>query len=628
MCRPGVYTHAANIQKILVYGQAQYVINFTEGPSKEDVESHWKSNGKATEEDIPSFVARLAPQPAKEKSWRRLFEKIVEVERVFLPVNFFACLVPNLHRSEKVLLAEIFRLRECEAIRSFNWTTVKYTQLFDLAIQALTSLLALLCISTLRDEAPEWCGSLTIFAGLGLPLSQVIGNEIRKAWDMYLEILLHLATLVLFSVFLSKGQVTCSDRGVIDNLWMRAFIIVVSSLRLMCCCDMLRLAYSEVNMIVTPIVSALAKSLPSGPERGFERQKRAETQKVWAAVSRQSKVVAAFAQLGDLQERSDRQQALATKAVEVDKQWFMIGVTNMILSSLDPMLLSTYPSGTVFMCANGPLAWSVLAFNHAMIFHSYAHMTSVVVHVSPLLLSYGLRWYAAPMSESSMGAKHFLVCDGDAESCLNVSFQDLLCGTLVRFYLWWLVLYYIWIFVALGSYIERHAYQTLWDRILVMKPVGPFLQKLLKSWPKLLVQLVYLLVHLVFSAGTMCVAVVLNAAEFYFDVIGSKYEEAAANAKVPVSKKILNSVAHGRQRCDGLLVALFLSTCWLRFCIAVIYFAFIMWQAYWTLDVEEWQNGWKAVIIAWRFAILGDFEVDELEGQEGTWHQASLDWCG
>lgn len=93
-------------------------------------------------------------------------------------------------------------------------------------------------------------------------------------------------------------------------------------------------------------------------------------------------------------------------------------------------------------------------------------MTSVVVHVSPLLLSYGLRWYAAPMSESSMGAKHFLVCDGDAESCLNVSFQDLLCGTLVRFYLWWLVLYYIWIFVALGSYIERHAYQTLWDRIL------------------------------------------------------------------------------------------------------------------------------------------------------------------
>ena len=131
-----------------------------------------------------------------------------------------------------------------------------------------------------------------------------------------------------------------------------------------------------------------------------------------------------------------------------------------------------------------------------------------------------------------------------------------------------------------------------------------------------------------------------------------------------------------------------------------------MWQAYWTLDVEEWKNGWKAVrleawktfkdcrklswanlhllsgrmvhklssllmlsldscfecihaigfmhqyvlvygqaiIIAWRFAILGDFEVDELEGQEGlnilrfamsfwwqilasTWHNSNWDCC-
>ena len=98
----------------------------------------------------------------------------------------------------------------------------------------------------------------------------------------------------------------------------------------------------------------------------------------------------------------------------------------------------------------------------------------------------------------------------------------MLWDAMVQFYLWWLILYYVWIFVALGSYIERHAYQTLWDRILVglsvenskacvpyctrwtfpksmgaaksevMKPVGPMLQKLLTRWPKLLVQLIYL----------------------------------------------------------------------------------------------------------------------------------------
>ncbi|CAE7561025.1 gpc1 [Symbiodinium sp. CCMP2592] len=333
---------------------------------------------------------------------------------------------------------------------------------------------------------------------------------------------------------------------------------------------------------------------------------------VGLAVFRQSKLVAAFAQLNDLQERGERQQALAKKAIEVDKEWFMIGVTNMVLSAyivgafpplyfvyFTPKVLSliglrlvkfyrrkqhfllwdfcywanflcifycwVMPKSprvfrVVFMCANGPLAWSVLAFNHAMVFHSYAHMTSVVVHVSPLLLSYGLRWSAAPVSEDSIGSHHFRVCESQ-ESCNDISAFQLIWETLTGFYLWWLVLYYVWIFIALGSYIEKHSYQTLWDRILVMKPVGPFLQNMLKKFPKLLVQLVYLLIHLAFSVATMLVAVLMwrsqiahftflsaivlstikNAGDFYMDVISSKYEEAASNAKVPVSKKILSA---------------------------------------------------------------------------------------
>ena len=86
----------------------------------------------------------------------------------------------------------------------------------------------------------------------------------------------------------------------------------------------------------------------------------------------------------------------------------------------------------VFMCANGPLAWSVLAFNHAMVFHSYAHMTSVVVHVSPLLLSYGLRWSAAPVSEDSTGSHHFRVCESQ-ETCNDISVTELICKALAYF---------------------------------------------------------------------------------------------------------------------------------------------------------------------------------------------------
>ena len=205
---------------------------------------------------------------------------------------------------------------------------------------------------------------------------------------------------------------------------------------------------------------------------------------VGLAVFRQSKLVAAFAQLNDLQERGERQQALAKKAIEVDKEWFMIGVTNMVLSAyivgrfpalyfvyFTPKVLSliglrlvkfyrrkqhfllwdfcywanflcifycwVMPKSprvfrVVFMCANGPLAWSVLAFNHAMVFHSYAHMTSVVVHVSPLLLSYGLRWSAAPVSEDSIGSHHFRVCESQ-ETCNDISVTELICKALAYF---------------------------------------------------------------------------------------------------------------------------------------------------------------------------------------------------
>lgn len=339
---------------------------------------------------------------------------------------------------------------------------------------------------------------------------------------------------------------------------------------------------------------------------------------VCIVVFRQSKMVAAFAQLSDIQERGDQRARLAARAMEVDKQWFILGVSNVWLSAYisggwplyyylfyTPKVLSlillrlvkfyrkkqhfllwdfcywanflcifycwVMPGSaplfrTVFMCANGPLAWSVLAFNHAMIFHSYAHITSVVVHFSPLLLTYNLRWNAPPVDNHRVyGASQFRVCDTDLASCSDVTFLDLVGGTLVRFYLWWLCLYYIWIFVALGSYIERRSYQTLWDRILVMKPVGPFLQRLLQRFPKLLVQLVYLLIHLCFSTFTMCVAVVLwhsqvahalfvgaiclatvkNAAQFYMDVIEPHYLGASgaesAGKHTSIDKKILSA---------------------------------------------------------------------------------------
>lgn len=332
-------------------------------------------------------------------------------------------------------------------------------------------------------------------------------------------------------------------------------------------------------------------------------------------IFKQSKVVAAFAQLNDLQERSYQQDNLVRKAISIDKHWFILGVSNVAVSAY---ILGAFPAiyyayytpkvlclillrlytfyqkkqhfllwdfcywanflcmaycwflstdfkwfQVVFMCANGPLAWSVLAFNHSLIFHSFAHVTSVVVHVSPLILTYGIRWYTQPLVNSGFGFDHFTICASE-DDCQKVSPYELVFTAMTRFYIWWLVLYYVWIFVVLGKYIEERSYQTLWDRILVMKPVGPILKGMLQRFPKLLVQGVYLVIHLFFSIVTMLVACLLwynqvahfaflvmislstikNAATFYFEVFEGEYAKVAGEgSKSGMSKKLVAASA-------------------------------------------------------------------------------------
>ena len=100
----------------------------------------------------------------------------------------------------------------------------------------------------------------------------------------------------------------------------------------------------------------------------------------------------------------------------------------------DPQLFQS-----VFMLANGPLAWATVAFNHSLIFHSYPHITSLFIHISPLLLTYGLRW--------SDPTPAFAVCPEGG--CNAVSVAELSGRGIWPFYIAWIVIYYIWIFWAL-----------------------------------------------------------------------------------------------------------------------------------------------------------------------------------
>eukprot|EP00392_Amoebophrya_sp_AT5.2_P011491 g11570.t1 len=214
----------------------------------------------------------------------------------------------------------------------------------------------------------------------------------------------------------------------------------------------------------------------------------------------------------------------------------------------------------MFINSAGPLAMATLCFNHSLIFHSYAHMTSVVVHVSPMVLVYGLRWHADP---------HFAVCD-DFPKCDSVGHWELVRDAMKYFYLPWSGMYFFWIFVALGTYIEQKNYQTLWDRILSMRMGGP-LKSMLSRWPKLLVQALYLLCHLLLCGVAMAFASVLfhyrlahfcslvatcgatayNGGKFYLDALEPLYTKAILERKrgeiTTKNLKVLLSASMGLQ---------------------------------------------------------------------------------
>lgn len=184
----------------------------------------------------------------------------------------------------------------------------------------------------------------------------------------------------------------------------------------------------------------------------------------------------------------------------------------------------------VFLTTNGPVAWAVLAFGQSLIFHSRPHMTSVFIHVSPMLLSHGLRFYKT---------ESFTVCD-NFPTC-DVPSMTLLYNALVYFYLPWIVLYYFLIFLVLGKHIKVHGLQTLYDRVTTKGPIAPLLKSIHAR--RLVKKAVYMLIHLVFGIFTMtiatafwhfyqlhfafmaviCTASAWNASNFYFTVFTAKY---------------------------------------------------------------------------------------------------------
>lgn len=179
-----------------------------------------------------------------------------------------------------------------------------------------------------------------------------------------------------------------------------------------------------------------------------------------------------------------------------------------------------------FVLANGPLAWSILAFNCAMVFHSLQHITSLHIHLSPMLVTYIIRWQTPPGYAK-------VVQDTD------VSKWQMLGGALV-FYAAWMILYYAYIFVLASDRIKSRGYQTLYTFVVESTPAG----RLLKLCPESVRPIAYMLMHFSFGMATasctlllwnsrlghfafiatMSVASAWNASGYYFDYFAARYE--------------------------------------------------------------------------------------------------------
>ena len=123
--------------------------------------------------------------------------------------------------------------------------------------------------------------------------------------------------------------------------------------------------------------------------------------------------------------------------------------------------------------------------------HSPQHMISVFIHVSPMILTMGLRW-----SPSAFGVH---AAPGVADDPIS-----LLKRALMRFYLPWVVLYYVWVFVFLADKVKRRGLQTLFDRVLSMAPA---LSKLPDPTGHQFVRkAVYLTLHCLFGSVVMLFA--------------------------------------------------------------------------------------------------------------------------
>jgi hypothetical protein len=98
-----------------------------------------------------------------------------------------------------------------------------------------------------------------------------------------------------------------------------------------------------------------------------------------------------------------------------------------------------------FLTSNGLLAVSIMAFRNSLVFHDMDCMTSMGIHMAPMIITHHIRWFMIPDEEGKPLDQHrFTVLSKDLSS---KEYIRMMVINPHIFYLSWLFLYFLFNFV-------------------------------------------------------------------------------------------------------------------------------------------------------------------------------------
>lgn len=188
-----------------------------------------------------------------------------------------------------------------------------------------------------------------------------------------------------------------------------------------------------------------------------------------------------------------------------------------------------------FAVMSGPLMWSIVAMRNSLVFHSGDKITTLMMHASPALSAWCMRWYPRPEWTEGMSPEQ--LAEWNSASWPQMALLPAALN------LAWVSVYYLVIFVLLNKRIQKRGYQNMFTA-MVTRPSArkSALAKLVLAAPAPVQPLFYLCIHTFaswlsllptklwfdhFWAHTAIIIFVLlvaawNGASFYFRVFAKQ----------------------------------------------------------------------------------------------------------